>query len=57
MTPLNAFAIAALIAILYWFASALPIDGLAKRVLAAIGAVAVIVLMLALAGVVHLSHP
>lgn len=54
MKPLDAFVIAALIAIFYGLVSTLPINVLAKRVIAGIGAVAVIVLLLAVVGLVHL---
>lgn len=54
MTPLTALVIGVLVAILYWFVAALPIQSAVKQIVAGIFAVAVFVLLLAVVRLVHL---
>lgn len=55
MVPLTALVIGLLVAILYWFLAVLPINPVAKQVMAGVGAVIVFILLLAVVGVLHLG--
>lgn len=55
MVPLTALVIALLLAIIYWFATALPMKAGVRQVAAGVGAVLVFVLLLSVIGILHLA--